>query len=120
MYVKCNILLLWNNVFIYACFITILSVSLSIFLKNTRTNMESNLKHWHDKIIIIIIVKVLSYFFTLSPNTEKHSLAYSAKCSAVLSLCQPPYFIRACGRSQWYSVTIGTIPASSKASIKLL
>ena len=119
MYVKCNILLLWNNVFIYACFITILSVSLSIFLKNTRTNKESNFKHRHDK-INIIIVKVLSYFFTLSPNTEKHSLEYSAKCSAVLSLCQPPYFIRACGRSQWYSVTIGTIPASSKASIKLL
>ena len=46
--------------------------------------------------------------------------AYSANASAISRFAQPPLSCRVCGRSQWYRVTAGSIPASSSASITLL
>ena len=57
---------------------------------------------------------------TLSPNSVKHSLAYSSNQSATSLLSQPPLSSRAWGRSQWYRVTAGVIPAARRALIRLL
>ena len=52
---------------------------------------------------------------TKSPKASKHTSAYRTKASMVSLWSHPPRSWRAWGRSQWYKVTMGRIPASRRA-----